>query len=231
MRTPLEVPDSPLRATARPALVALLAALAALGCTGTRKLADPTLRIFTEGGTELGVSTAYGVVFLGRTSRAGYIEVEAIFGDGPNIETTVIEPVGGGLYTAETEIRLPTVPMTFQEPQVDEQLLVAGRNERGPWETRVRVRKDPRVRGILLDVPRQLDGRQDQIGAGVYRVNPRDENDRRLLGLVSGRVRISGSNRSSEYLTVMGPDALWRLVTHRRDLLEHKPPVYRDDIR
>jgi hypothetical protein len=29
---------------------------------------------------------------------------------------------------------------------------------------------------------------------------------------------------------VLGPRDLWRLVTHRRDLLRRKPWVYREDI-
>jgi hypothetical protein len=31
-------------------------------------------------------------------------------------------------------------------------------------------------------------------------------------------------------LTVIGPEQLWRLVTHRRDHTRRKPWVYREDI-
>ena len=109
----------------RPRVLALLFAvtLAAPSCQGVRTLADPTLVMQTSGGSELGVSTDYGIVFLGRTARSGPVQVIAWFGDGPNIEKTVIEPVGGGVYTAETEIRLPHVEMSFEDPLPGTKLL------------------------------------------------------------------------------------------------------------
>ena len=52
--------------------ILLLTLCLVVGCTGTRKLVDPVLRINTAGGSELGASTIYGVVFLGRTATSGY---------------------------------------------------------------------------------------------------------------------------------------------------------------
>jgi len=217
--------------TTLPSFVSLcLLATLCVGCVGTRKLADPTLQVATEGGRELGVSTEFGVIFLGRTARSGYVEVTAWFGDGPSIESSVIEPIGGDLYTAETEIRIPSVPMTFFIPKPGESLLVAGRTEDGPWEEYVRVQSDPRVYGILLSMPGKLGDRSDQIGAGVYYVPEGDEARKRLLGLVSGKLRLKSNGVEREFLTVMGPDDLWRLVTHRRDMNRRKPWVYREDI-
>ncbi|MDP6741377.1 MAG: hypothetical protein QF404_15310, partial [Planctomycetota bacterium] len=77
-----------------------------------------------------------------------------------------------------------------------------------------------------ITAPEVMLRRDDQVGAGVFWSNPFDSNDRRLLGLVSARIRIEGKN----YLCVLGPRDLWRLVTHRRDLLRRKPWVYREDI-
>lgn len=199
-------------------------------CTGTRKLTDPTLRVYTEAGTELGVSTTYGLVFLGRTATSGRVEVEARYGDGANLEASVIEPLGGGLYTAETEIRLPAVRLRFERPRPGDRLLVAGRNNSGPWEAMTTVRRDPRVFGLLVDLPQRLDGRASQVGAGVYWVNPDDEHDRRLVGLAAGKVTLEDAGGARTYLAVVGPDDLWRLVTHRRDLLRRKPWIYREDV-
>ena len=47
----------------------------------------------------------------------------------------------------------------------------------------------------------------------------------------SAMCTLSGASGTKEYLTVVGPESLWRLVTHQRDLLERRPPVYRDDVR
>lgn len=207
-----------------------LALLALTSCQGSRVLADPTVVLQTQGGRELGVSTNYGVVFLGQTARSGYVEVEAWFGDGPSIEPSVIEPVGGGIYTAETEIRLPQVSMTFQQPDDGDLVWIFGRTPTGAWKASTPVRTDPRVYGILVEIPSQIYGQPDQVGAGVYWVDPEDEHKKKLIGLVSGQVTLSGDSGEKRYLTVVGPQDLWRLVTHRRDVDQRRPWVYRDDI-
>src|SRR5882672_10272461 len=145
----------------------LLLALLASGCRGTRKLTDPVLEIRSESGAELGVATDYGLVFLGRTARSGPIDVTAWYGDGPSVESTVVEPLGGGLFTATTEIKLPCVPMSFVTPKPGSELLVVGRNGRTRWEANVRVRSNPNIDGLLLSIPSELAGQDDQLGAGV----------------------------------------------------------------
>lgn len=214
--------------TARSLLPLLLAACAA--CTGTRKLVDPTLVIDTEQGRELGVSTDYGIVFLGRTAQAGRIDVTAWFGDGPNVEPATIEPIGGGLYTAETEIRLPQVPLSFDDPSPGSELLVIGRRRGELFERSVSVQSDPRVLGLLLSAPRDLADDPELVGAGVYWLPDGDHERRRLVGLVAGRLRIASDQGEKVYLAAYGPQDLWRLVTHRRDLLHRKRWIYREDI-
>jgi hypothetical protein len=211
-------------------LAATLAALVVASCVGTHKMQDPVVVIQTGGGSELGVSTDYGVVFLGRSAGAGSVEITAWYGDGPSIEASVIEPIGGGLFTAETEIRLPSVPMTFVAPRSGDELLVSGRSGSSKWEETLEVRSDPRVLGILLAVPGELRNHPDQVGAGVFVVPDGNKNKKMLVGLVSGILRLEGDSGVREYLTVVGPEDLWRLVTHRRDRLRRKPWVYREDI-
>lgn len=217
--------DRPLSAPA----AALIAALLAAACAGTRTQADPTLLIRTTEGIELGASTDYGVLFLGRTARSGEIEVVAWFGDGPSVEASVIEPIGEGLFTAETEIRLPAVRLGFREPRPGDELLLVGRTERGRWELPARVVHDPRVEGILLEVPTGLPDRADQIGANLLAFTGRRAIPH-LVGLVSGKLVLEGEGGRREYLTVVGPRDLWRLATHRRDHLRPKRWVYREDI-
>lgn len=199
-------------------------------CYGTRNLIDPVVQIDTPGGSELGVTTDYGIVFLGRTARAGDIEVTAWFGDGPSIEPSTIEPVGGDIYTAETEILLPAVPLLFIEPEPGNYVAVIGRNHEGAWREIMQLRSDPRVLGLLLDVPEQLDGQNSQIGAGVFRYINEDPERLQLLGLVSGKVTLETDEGLKEYVTIVGPQELWRLVTHRRHYPRRRPMVYREDV-
>lgn len=214
---------------------ALSTAVLALGvactgaCAGTRTLSDPTLEIRSPNGTELGVCTDYGILFLGHTAQGGRIEVTAWFGDGPNIESAVIEPIGGGLYTADTEIRLPPIPLEFNEPAAGTFVLVIGRNGEELWERTFAVASDPRVEGMLLAGDGSAVG-ADQVGAGVFVLPGEDKDAKRLVGLVSGQLTLSGPDGERRYLTVVGPRDLWRLVAHRRDLTQRKRWVYRRDI-
>lgn len=186
---------------------------------------EATVVFHTAQGTELGVSTDYGLVFLGRGAHAGPIEWTVWFADGPSVESGTIEPVGGGLYTTASEIRLPTVPLTFVAPQDGASVTVVGRRGSDVWEEGAEVVRHPQVEGLLLEPGvGGLDG--DQVGAGVYLER---EGRRHLLGLVSGRLRLTAGGRSADYLTVVGPEGLWRLVTYARNVA---PPrrVYREDV-
>jgi hypothetical protein len=221
---------SSLAAGTRTLALALALGAVAGACRGTRTLTDPTLEIRTPGGRELGVATDYGVLFLGRTARSGEVQVVAWFGDGPSVEVSVIEPLGGGIYTAETEIRLPTIPMSFRSPQPGEELFVVGRRAGELWEARVKVRDDPRVEGLLLSIPGAFQDAPDQVGAGVF-VEDYEDGPRRLVALVSGRLVLRDPDGvEREYLTAVGPDDLWRLVARRQDLLNRRRWFYREDI-
>lgn len=212
------------------ALLPLLLLALLPSCRGMRTLADPTLEIRTPGGRELGVATDHGVVFLGRTARAGEVEVTAWFGDGPGTELSVIEPLGGGLYTAPIVIRLPTVPLTFEVPAPGTTVHVIGRDGADLRITDAVVRTDRQIDGLLLSIPSGLVGSPDQLGAGVYVVDP-DTKKKTLLGLVSGRVRLTEAEGGvREYMTVVGPEELWRVVTRDLDGGRRRRWVYRRDI-
>ena len=214
---------------ATPLALALLTLLLC-GCRGTRTLTDPTLQIRTRGGAELGVATDFGVLFLGRTARSGEVEIVAWFGDGPSTESSVIEPLGDGLYTAETQIRLPSIAMSFTTPRPGDKLIVVGREGGELWEERVRAVSDPSVEGLLLSVPDRLRDAPDQVGAGVF-VEEYEDGPRRLVALVSGRLVLQSADGSErQYLTAVGPDQLWRLVARRQDLLNRRRWFYREDI-
>jgi hypothetical protein len=212
-------------------VLALCLALFAAACQGTRTLADPVLEIRGPEATELGVATDYGLVFLGRTARSGSIEVTAWFGDGPSIELAVVEPLGGGLFTAEPEIRLPRVPVSFETPAPGTRLLAIGRVGRELWREEVTVESDASITGIVTTIPSAIERADGQVGAGLYRFDPAHPEHLTLVGLVSGRVEVSDASGSPRrYLTAVGPDQLWRLVTYQRNRTHKRKFVYRDDV-
>ncbi|MBL8804597.1 MAG: hypothetical protein JNN27_21545 [Planctomycetes bacterium] len=209
----------------------ILLLVATLSCQGTRVAADPVLELRGgSGASELGVSTDFGVVFLGRTSRSGAVELTAWYGDGPSIEFSVIEPLGGGLFTAEPQIKLPRVPISFRTPRAGETLRVIGRSGRERWSADVTVRAEPQLEGLIVDVPAQVLERDGQAGAGLYRIGEK-EHDLKLVGLVTGTVEVTGSDGATRrYLAAVGPDQLWRLVTYKRDFPRKRKWVYRADV-
>ncbi len=212
-------------------LVVLVFLCLCTSCAGTRFLADPLLEVRSDAGRELGVATKDGVVFLGRTVRSGEVEITAWFGDGASTEVAVVEPLGGGLFTAETEIRLPNVPISFDTPKAGTQVSVYGRAGATRWEEIVSVISDPRVEGFLLPWIGRFDGHPELVGAGVFVVDEYNPGRKRLVGLVSGRLELTAADGTTVvYLAVVGPSELWRLVTARRDNSKKRKWVYREDI-
>ncbi len=212
----------------RQALPLALLTLALPACRSFEDLADPTVVVETRAGSELGVSTEYGVVFLGSTADSGEATVIAWFGDGPSIEPALIEPLGPNLYVLNTEIRLPTAQLSYADPAHGTPVVVRGRSSAGAWVETTRVVRDDRIDGFLLEPIARLSGATDQTGAGVFL--PGGTGDSELIGLVSGRLRFEDSGDPTEYLAVVGPTSLWRLVTYRRDVQEERPPVLRPDV-
>lgn len=193
-------------------------------------LSDPVLEVRSEQGRELGVATDDGVVFLGRAARSGEVEITAWFGDGASTEVAVVEPLGGGLFTAETEIRLPRVPLSFDTPAAGSTVRVHGRRGRDRWTETVEVVSDPRVEGFLLPWISRFDAHPEFTGAGVFVADAADDRLERLVGLVSGRLELTGADGTTRtYLAVIGPQELWRLVAAKRDNAKKRKWVYRED--
>jgi hypothetical protein len=103
------------------------------------------LEVRTPKGKELAVATDHGVLFLGRTAQSGEVELTAWYGDGPDIELAVVEPLGGGLFTAEPEIRVPSVPISFRVPKVGEQVEISGREGATVWQEQSEIVSDPDI--------------------------------------------------------------------------------------
>ncbi len=202
--------------------------LSLTGClSGGPGTNDPGVIVRTDSGTELGVNTDFGLVFLGNTQPRGEVQLEVWFQDGLSQELATVEPVGGGLYLAEPEIRLPKVAITFELPEPGTEVEVVGRDGEDTWSGTARVARNASIEGMILDGGSGLRLDASQIGAAVYLGSG---DDRRLLGLVSGRVELTASGATRSYLSVSGPEVLWRLVSHKRNLTKKRRWVYRDDV-
>jgi len=187
---------------------------------------DPVVVVHGPEQDELGVSTDYGIVFLGRSAKSGRVEFTAWFADGPSREEGVVEAVGEGLFATESEIQLPSVPLCFTPPPAGSVVRVRGRRGNVPFEFEARLAQDGRVTGILLEPNEEFDRNgAGTLGAGVFLVE--GTKPVQLLGLVTGSLEFDGGPR---YYTAMGPEVLWRLVVQRRNSERPRRWVYREDL-
>lgn len=198
----------------------------------TNKQVDPTVEVRGRAGNELGVGTEYGVVFLGRSAQSGEIDVTAWYGDGPSIEAALVESLGGGVYLASTEIRVPAVALDFSALPAGTEVLIRGRRGARVWSADGVVRVHPNVQGLLLSAGSGFESSDDQIGAGVFLRGPDGQEDEglRLVGLVSGGLEIEENGAQRRYLTCVGAQDLWRVAAWHRDLSHKRRWVYREDI-
>ena len=212
--------------SARFALILALGACQAITLEGSHShTLDPVVIVHGPGGDELGVSTDYGIVFLGRTARSGRVEFTAWYGDGPSREEGLVEAMGGGIYATEGEILLPSVGLCIETPPAGSKVTVRGRRGGVPYEIQAELAADPRISGVLLSPSPELDELgDDDIGAGVFFVPP--DQPMQLIGLLRGRVEL-GDRR---FVTAVGPEDLWRLVVQRRNSDRPRRWVYREDI-
>src|SRR5206468_12948997 len=118
--------------------------------SSARHTLDPVVVVHGASADELGVSTDYGVVFLGRTAKSGRIEFSAWFGDGPSREEGLVEALGGGVFAPEGEILLPCVRLCLATPPEGTGVIVRGRRAGKPFETETKLASDPRAAGVLL---------------------------------------------------------------------------------
>jgi hypothetical protein len=210
----------------------LALALLALGAcqviqleTKARYTVDPVVVVHGPDGDELGVSTDYGIVFLGKTARSGRVDFTVWFGDGPAREEGLVEAMGGGIYATAGEILLPCVALRLETPPPGSKVMVRGRRGGVPYEVEAQLASDPRVTGVLLAASAELDQLgDDQLGAGVFYVEP--AKPVQLVGLLRGRVELGGRR----YVTAVGPEDLWRLIVQRRNSDRPRRWVYRQDI-
>lgn len=211
-------------------LFSLACAAALAACTPLRSTArhsvDPVVLVHGSGGEELGVSTDYGIVFLGRTTQSGRVEFTTWFGDGPSREQGLVESLGELVFATECEILVPSVPLCFEPPPAGTSVIVRGRRANAePFEITARLASAPNVTGVLLETNAELDGLTEaERGAGVFLVTPGAP--LRLVGLVTGRMELAGRR----YVTMLGPESLWRLVVHRRNADRPRRWVYREDL-
>ncbi|MBI3819996.1 MAG: hypothetical protein HY286_14970 [Planctomycetes bacterium] len=179
----------------------------------------------TEHGVEQGVSTPYGVLFLGKTASAGPCEIVTFFGDGPSIESGRIRNISDQLYQVEVDLRIPTSEVSFTYPSEGDDLILGVSDGSSTQFYNTRIVNDATVRGTAVEMPGGLT-MPAAAGAPLFR---REDGRYRVVGLVSGVARYETANGKREVLTYLGPRDLVPAAMFDRERQRPRPQVHRED--
>ncbi|PIE23772.1 MAG: hypothetical protein CSA62_06610 [Planctomycetota bacterium] len=183
----------------------------------------PLVRIQTTGGFEQGVSTDFGVLFLGRTAQKGPAKLLYWLGPSPLIEAGEIEVVGGPVHRIRTDVPIPSVPISFEPVAPEEQLVLMGMEGQLPWRLDVQLAKDEIVRGTALHYPAGLQLRPDSVGLGIFRET---EAGLALVGLVKAAAELDNGKR---FLLFAGLSEMREAFAKARRAMPVREVEYRAD--
>lgn len=184
--------------------VLLLLLLLLAGCTewlfaGERgkDRSRPVVLVETTGGVELGATTEYGILTLGRTATAGACRVHYFLGPTPMIDDGELEATTSAFTRVEIELATQRARVLDRDLQDGDELLVMWTPDGTTTETvDVTLARRPDIEGDVLTDP----GVALPTGATVLRYNDRDE-FYDFVGLVAGKAVIDqGPNRGSWYV-------------------------------
>ncbi len=194
-------------------------------CVVERRLPSemPMVRIQTTGGFEQGVSTDDGILFLGRTQKKGPAKVLYYLGPSPMMEAGELRHLGASLYEVETEIALPSVPISMESLRPGEELLLMCLDEAGPWSYWTRVAEDSRVSGPVIEWPSGLTLEKAHVGAGLFRES---DGAYSLVGLLKGTLVFKEGAR---FLVMAGLPELRRALLQPQAAAPPRIVKYRAD--
>ncbi len=181
----------------------------------------PTVLITTTEGTEQGVLTTEGVLFLGRTSQQGPAKVLYYLGPSPLVEAGEIKRMGGPLMEVDLEVNVPWVPISFEALRLGELLELYVIEDGNPRRYTVMASTNKAFEGTLVTWPEGLSLSPEKVGCGVFRKTPKGLS---LVGLVKATAVLERGTETDRYLVLAG------LPEIRLALLEPTPAVEKEGI-
>lgn len=185
---------------------------------------QPVALVETTGGVELGATTEFGILTLGRTATGGPCRVRYFLGPTPMVEDGALVATGSVFTRAEIDLKTMAV-RAFDHPPTDaDELLVMWTPDGTTTQTAtVHLVHAQDAQGDLLQPP----GRELPAGAAVL-VRTRDDG-LQFLGLIAGKAIVEGGGEPREYYVFAGVDRIREMLAvpevHPTDLV----PKYRTD--
>lgn len=185
----------------------------------------PVALVETTGGVELGATTEFGILTLGRTATAGPCRVRYFLGPTPMVEDGALQPTASVFTRADIDLKTMAVRAIDRPPTDADELVVMWTPDGTRISTAtVQLAHAADAEGDLLQPP----GVALPAGAAVL-VQTRDDG-LQFLGLIAGKAVVDGGGDGTrEYYVYAGVDRIRELLaipqTYPTDLV----PKYRTD--
>jgi hypothetical protein len=184
---------------------------------------QPVALVETTGGVELGATTEFGVLTLGRTATAGPCRVHYFLGPTPVIEDGELAATASLFTVAEIDLKTMALRAMDRSPSAADELLAMWTPD-GTRTERVAVQlaRDPGVTGDVLRHP----GRELPVGAAVFA-----DSDEGLLfvGLVAGKAEVTEQDAARHYFVFAGVDRIREMLATPIPYPTDLVPKYRTD--
>ena len=191
----------------------LLSLLALCSCSGWlfsgRTKTDrsrPVALVETTGGVELGATTEFGILTLGRTATEGPCRVHYFLGITPLVEDGAMKPTGSTFRRAEIDLKTQHA-RSMDRPLTKDDELVAMWTPDGVDAVAVDVELAAKD-GVLGDVLKDP-GRELPAGAAIF---VQSEDKLLFAGLVSARARLQNAPGAGSYYLFAGVDRIRELL-------------------
>ncbi|MCA8951555.1 MAG: hypothetical protein KDE27_18760 [Planctomycetes bacterium] len=214
----------------RPSALALLLpfAVAATGCVewffSGEDYADrsrPVALVETTGGVELGATTEYGILTLGRTATTGPCRVHYRLGPTMLVDDGELHPTGGVFTRADIDLKHQAVHVFGRAPTDDDRLVAMWTPDgRAIREVAVELARDERIEGDVLAHP----GEDLPPGAAIC---VRNKDGVQFVGLVAGAATLEGDGR--RFYVYAGVDRVREMLAVPEKYPVDYEPKYRPD--
>ncbi|MCR9245452.1 MAG: hypothetical protein NXI31_10500 [bacterium] len=189
----------------------------------------PVAFVETTGGIELGATTEYGILTLGRTATEGPCRVRYFTGPSPLVEDGELRATGATFTRAEIDLKHQAVRVLARPPRPTDELVAMWTPDGVTVRAlRVELADDPRVTGDVLRDP----GEPLPPGATILRCTEDDLHDYEFVGLVAGRATFEGGTSAADDDTVyvyQGVDRVREMLAIPERYPIQLEPKYRPD--
>jgi hypothetical protein len=184
----------------------------------------PVALVETTGGIELGATTEFGVLTLGRSAATGPCRVHYFLGPTPLIEDGELKVTGSLFTRAEIDLKTMALRALDRSPAPERELLVMWTPD--GVSTRSCAAVLASVSGVEGDV---LADPGVELPAGATVMQRNTENELQFAGLIAGKVTVGSDAAARSYYVFAGVDRMREMLAVPQQYPVDLVPKYRPD--